>query len=175
MSMNPNKNYFKEFLNPIFIETGSYRGDGIQLAIDAGFDKIISIDIDNENSKFCASRFDLNNKSSPIFLFTGDSPKVLKQVLPGIHQRCTFWLDAHSMLEEDKPDDFPLMEELKVIAQHPIKNHTILIDDFLYLSHPDVTGWSKEIIEGSIRLINPAYKIEYRSNPVKNNILIAYV
>lgn len=173
--MNPTINYFAEFPNPVFIETGSYRGDGIQLALDTGFDKVISIDIDPANTQFCRSRFDMDNTELPIILFTGNSPDVLQQVLSGIYKPCTFWLDAHSMLNEDTEDDYPLLKELEVIAKHHIKTHTILIDDFLYLSHPDITGWSKQVIEFKLRLINPDYKFEYRSNPIKNNILIAYL
>lgn len=175
MSMHPHINYFKEFPNRVLIETGSYRGDGIQLALDAGFEKVISIDIDPSNIQFCRSRFDIKNTELPIILFTGGSPDILKQVLSKITTPCTFWLDAHSMLDENEPDDYPLLKELEVIAKHPIKTHTILIDDFLYLSHNDITGWSKQTIERQLRLINPLYKFEYRSNPIKNNILIAYL
>ena len=35
---------FKKYLNPVFIETGSLQGKGIQAAIDAGFQKVISIE-----------------------------------------------------------------------------------------------------------------------------------
>jgi len=175
MSMHPTKNYFKEFPNPVFIETGSYRGDGIQLALDAGFKEILSIDNNRDNYDFVVSRFDLENTQSNIIPYVGDSPLVLQRLLKNINTPCTFWLDAHSMLQEDTEDDYPLMDELKVIRSHHIKTHTILIDDFLYLSHPDITGWTKEAIENSIRAINPKYLIEYRSNPIKNNILIAHL
>ena len=33
---------FSKYPNPVFIETGSHTGDGIQFAIDAGFQTIIS-------------------------------------------------------------------------------------------------------------------------------------
>ena len=175
MSMHSQHNYFKEFPNQVFIETGSYRGDGIQLALDAGFEKIYSVDNNHDNLDFCVSRFDLNNISLPIFLHYGNSSEILERLLKRIENPCTFWLDAHSMLQEDTEDDYPLLAELKVIAKHNIKNHVILIDDFLYLSHPDITGWGKKNIEAALYKINPDYKIEYRSNPIKNNILIAYL
>ena len=38
-------NILKKFLNPYFIETGSHIGNGIQSAIDCGFDNIISIEL----------------------------------------------------------------------------------------------------------------------------------
>jgi len=36
----------KQFLNPVFIETGLWRGHGVVAAIHAGFEKIYSIEVD---------------------------------------------------------------------------------------------------------------------------------
>ena len=44
------KHDFKPYPNRIFIETGSYEGDGIQAAIDSGnYDLIISIEFPELN------------------------------------------------------------------------------------------------------------------------------
>lgn len=184
MSLPPNKNLLAEYPNHYFVETGTFRGDAIQLADDAGFDHIASIDIDPDNIDFCKSRFDLSNpkskvlKCSDLTLMIGNSATELKRLIQFMDHSITFWLDAHSqLLEDEQPSEwpFPLLMELMQIGAHPIKTHTILIDDILILTHPDVTGWSRKTIEDLILAINPAYKFQYVANPVKQNLLIATV
>lgn len=183
MSMHPERNYFAEFRNGYdwFVETGSYRGDGIQFALDAGFYKIISIDNDPTAIDFCMDRFDLKSNLSPlasrISLFNYDSAERLYYLIKDIKKPILFWLDSHwQMLEGTDPgaNPFPLLKELEQIGQHPIKTHTIIIDDMLIMQK-NITGYDKiEIIE-AIEIINPNYIFKMRSNPVINNILIAHV
>lgn len=187
MSMPPGRNLFKELKkdHSTFIETGSYRGDGIQLALEAGFEEIHSIDIDPSAIEFCRSRFDMDNPSeqnTKINLHLGDSlellPRILNNQIP--YLRFMFWLDAHwQMIEGTLPGDnpFPLLHELDMIRQHAggSEDHTIIIDDILHLTHPDVTGWKKHDIEGGLKTINSKYLFTYYANPVINNILVAEV
>lgn len=177
MSLPPSRNLFKEFPNEVFVETGSYRGDGIAAAIEAGFKDIYSVDIDQANIDFCKSRFDQPGSIPPITYSCMDSGESLHELLRliGDKSQITFWLDAHSQLFEGEEDNFPLLKELEQIGRHPIKTHTIIIDDILVLTHPDVTGWSHATIEEVILKINPAYKFLYVANPIKNNILIAHL
>lgn len=177
MSMHPTRNLFKEFPNRVFIETGAYRGDGVQLAIDAGFEEIISMDAVSENIQFCHNRFGWN-PDGPIHIVLGDSAEKLCDWLMFYKESITFWLDAHAQYLEDEPEydnPYPLLAELEQISRHAIRTHTILIDDILHLTHPDITGWSRETIEEALRLINPDYQFTYYANPVKNNILVAHI
>lgn len=180
MSMHPNRNLFKEFKNRVFVETGSFRGDGIQLALDADFEVIRSIDISVENVQFCSNRFDVHNPATPgvIDLWVGDSAHWLERMIRGINEPITFWLDSHWQMFDNEPqgrNPWPLLAELSQIREHPIKTHTIIIDDMLMLTHPGVTGWTKELIEQHLLWINPAYQFEYFSNPVIDSILVAHV
>jgi hypothetical protein len=179
MSLPPSYNLLAQYPNRYFIESGSYRGDAIQQALDAGFQQIRSMDIDKENVVFCHHRFDLyRGKYKNILVRQGDSSVDFFQLFGGVQEPITFWLDAHSQLFEDgieMGNPFPLLKELEQIAWHPVKSHTILIDDILVLTHPDVTGWSRKTIEDAILAINPAYRFEYVANPVKNNLLIATI
>jgi len=179
MSLPPNKNLLAEYSNRWFVETGSYRGDAIDLALSAGFSQVRSMDIDPENIKFCRNRFDLFRHPMPwIQLYLGDSAEDLWSMIQDICEPITFWLDSHSQLLEGESDlgcPFPLLKELQQIAMHPIKTHTIIIDDLLILTHPDVTGWEKVDIINAIKQINPAYQFKLVANPVKNNLLVCYV
>jgi hypothetical protein len=181
MSMHPTRNLFAEFKgnNRVFIETGSFRGDGIQLALDAGYEEIISVDHDAEAINFCISRFDLyGNSNQGIRLVQGDSAECLFDIIKDIHEPVTFWLDSHwQMLEGTEPgiNPWPLLNELKQIGKHFRKDHAIIIDDYLWLTHPKVTGWTDAIILHNICNINQDYRIEYFANPIIHNILVAHL
>jgi len=54
------KHDFRPFLNPVFIETGSYTGDGIQAALNSGFTKVISIELVPHYYNLCKKRFQNN-------------------------------------------------------------------------------------------------------------------
>lgn len=184
--MHPLKNYFKDYKGKhnIFIETGSYKGDGIDLAMQAGYERIFSMDIDGANVAHCQERFELlpddtrPAKNSHIILTCADSATGLLKMMKYVNEPAMIWLDAHSQLFDDEPpseNPFPLLKELEQLKKHPIKTHTILIDDILMLTHPDVTDWDRDTIESALLMINPAYKLTYLSNPVRNNILLAHV
>lgn len=180
MSIHPYKNYFKEFKgnHTTWIETGSFKGDAIELARQAGYNHIYSMDIDPANTDHCRTRFQLETKNPHIRVSTGDSAVALSKLMRYITEPAMIWLDAHSQLFDDEPETenpFPLLMELEQLAKHPVKTHSILIDDILMLTHPDVTGWNRDTIENALLKINPAYKLTYLSNPVRNNILMAHV
>lgn len=183
--MHPQKNYFKDYKGDhrIFIETGSFKGDGIDLAVQAGYERIFSMDIDGANVAHCQERFGLipddkePAKNSHISVICADSATGLLKMMKYVNEPAMIWLDAHSQLFENEPhteNPFPLLLELTQLKKHPIKTHTILIDDILMLTHPDVTGWNKDTIENALLMINPAYKLTYLSNPVVNNIIMAH-
>lgn len=179
MSLPPNRNLLAEHPNRYFVETGTWRSDAVAAALEAGFNHIRTIDIDPEAAVFCSNRFWLKkNRHLDIKCYTGDSADMLAEMIADIQEQITFWLDSHWQLIEDEPagaNPFPLLWELAQIAEHPVKTHTILIDDILMMTHPDVTGWSRKTIEDAILAINSAYKFEYVANPIKNNLLIAWV
>jgi hypothetical protein len=183
MSMHPTRNYFKEFKGDhnIFVETGSFHGDGIDLAMQAGYTRILSIDIDGANVAHCQERFELipaddrPAQNAHISVTCADSATGLLKMMKYVNEPAMIWLDAHSQLFDDEPpsdNPFPLLKELQQLSKHPIRTHTILADDILVLTHPDVTGWTRKDIEEAVLKINPEYKISYLSNPVRENIML---
>jgi len=173
------KREFTPYLNPVFIETGSYAGWGIDAALAAGFKRIISIEVNDHFYQICKEKFAHQDE---VHLHFGDSILVLPEVLKEINERCTFWLDAHYMSDPDTEGGMmpvPLMEELKIIKQHHIKNHTILIDDMRLLRAHEAEWkdlpYGVQDVEQFICIINPNYRITYTFGEVENDILIAEV
>jgi hypothetical protein len=163
MSLPPNRNLFKEYPNEVGVETGTYKGDGIAAMIEAGIKEILSIDIKHG--------YQIQNLN--VSLFVGDSAKHLLGMIEPINEKITFWLDAHYQGEGEITDtSFPLLEELKQIARHKIKTHTIIIDDW-YMWEWYKVPYTREDVLKEIRNINPDYKITFVDNPTKDGILIA--
>lgn len=136
-------------LGRLFVETGTDKGECVQRAIDIGFERVVSIEINPVLAENARERFSTNEN---VAILRGSSPAVLPFVLASILEPCTFWLDAH-------PDhDSPILQELAIFRHHPIKSHTILIDDRrLMRGH-----WENVHEEQVLRLlkaINPSYKI----------------
>lgn len=126
--------------NKIFIETGSLVGDGIQRALDAGYEKVISIECHPGYYNTSKERFAKDERVTVIF---GDSSKDLFNVIENIDEKITFWLDAHYMWNDPNQDIkqhpgegyVPTYDELKQIKNHHINSHTILIDDIDHLNN----------------------------------------
>ena len=51
--MPANSKFFALYPNRIFVETGSFNGDGIQAAIEAGFETIHSIELSEHYYNHC--------------------------------------------------------------------------------------------------------------------------
>src|SRR3990167_11088866 len=85
---------YRDFLRfgKTFIETGSGRGSGIQRALDAGFEKIVSIEAHEPNFTACQKRFSGNKNIKLVF---GLSQILLPMVLETVLENCIIFLDAH--------------------------------------------------------------------------------
>lgn len=175
-----NKQFLYKFRDSTFVETGSHRGDTIQLAIDCGFNKVISIELSDYFYNECKNRFKGNSK---VHLVHGDSAEVLWSSIENEKNKMTFWLDGHySGLKENigrtLPGDtafgkfeFPIIQELEAIEKHPIKNNTILIDDIRCWAdiHVDIQN-----VINKLKKINNDYIIERIDGFTKDDILLAY-
>lgn len=169
--MSALKDTFKKYINPIFVETGSYHGDGIQLALDAGFQMIYSIELDTKNIAICEARFKDNPHVKIIF---GDSCVMLDELLSGIDESVTFWLDAHS----DKylknwigRYKSPLIQEIEAIGKRANIEDITLIDDLRCLDM-DYYGFDKETLKEKF-LEYGDYKFTYEDGTAFNDILVA--
>lgn len=170
---------FHQFKSKIFIETGTFAGEGVQKALDAGFEQVYSIDIDEKFIQHGIERF---RGKTNVHLALKDSSYQLWDVIQIIQEPIVFWLDAHNGFPDPNAKDVkntPLLEELDQIKRHPIKTHTILIDDL----HCCNTLWFDflslgQIIEKVLE-INPDYHIGFvdggDDGEYKNNVLVASI
>jgi len=121
----------------IFFETGTFRGDAIQLALNTGFQTIYSVEIDNELALNAQERF---KQYSNVHIINSDSITALNQILPTIQEPILFWLDAHfpgadiGKVPYDAEPDYnkrlPLETELDIILKHSnIYKDMIVCDD----------------------------------------------
>jgi hypothetical protein len=174
----PSMNLLRDFPNEYYVETGVYRGDSIQQAIDSGsFKKILGLEIDYEMVRFCKDRFDLyRHPREELRVYESDTAIELGMHIRNVPSPITFFLDSHWQMvagTDKGRHPFPLLDELKQIETMRKGQDIIIIDDLLYLTHPDVTGWSKKKIIDALLKINPKYTIRITSNPIVDNLLIA--
>ena len=175
---------FAKFKNKILVESGTYMGDGVQYALECGFDSIISYEIKKDLYVAAVERFKGNNK---VILHNKSSTKMLEDI-KNIVVPITFWLDGHysaGFTGYDNECAYPVIKELEAIAQHDVKTHTILIDDRRLLKHHDIKniseidsdtiGYSESEILEHIMKINPNYKISYEDGAIKDDIIVAKV
>jgi hypothetical protein len=161
--------------NPIFIETGSYAGEGIKNAIFAGYKIIYSIELAEKHYNYCKSYFKYNDN---VNLLHGDSLVELPNVLKKLNEPATFWLDAHySGGDTDFTNNLtPLMKELGIIKSHFIKTHTIIIDDLREWSRDfPAIGFNVEDIKNKILEISPDYIFSFADGHIAGDILVAEI
>lgn len=170
---------FKKYPNKWFVETGSYKGDGIQRALDAGFDRIISVELSDDLFTRCIGRFMKQIQELKVELWDGNSFDQLLIMIDEIKEPITFWLDAHySEGCTAKGNEMsPILKELAIIADHPVKTHTILIDDVRQFGTKHFGFIRENQIVGALKRINPDYKLTYDTGDKKfpHDVLVARV
>ena len=120
--------HYSNMLNlRLLIETGTYLGETISHCINA-FKEIHSIEISNDLFQKAEQKF---KHEINVFLYMGDSAKVLPELLKSINVPSIFWLDGHysAGITAKGKKNTPIIEELDSILAHPLEDHVILIDD----------------------------------------------
>jgi len=169
--------YLKKYkVSDAFIETGTYRGDSIYIALEAGFEKVYSCEIFEPLYNNAVELFkenpmvEIQNKESPAFITdilskNNDIP-------------FTFWLDAHASgpLGGGSSVGTPVLDELVAIRDNSTcKSHAILIDDRRLFGCDEWGGVTEADAMKLIYEINPNYKIEYLDGVIEKDIICAYV
>lgn len=132
--------YIKQYGLSSFIETGTLYGESVEYARKFLFNKIISIEIEEDLAKQAQSKFSHDRRVS---IITGDSSEKIKDALEEADSPCLFWLDAH-FPGGDRNDEkrrgyldelsietrVPLLREIEEITKYKhFKQSVLLIDD----------------------------------------------
>jgi len=168
-------NGFFDYRNEYFVETGTNGGGGVLSAVQAGFRKIFSIEIDSHHVE---SARNLLKRYPFVKILHGDSSVILWEIIKDIHRPITFFLDAHRFPpENDGLKNCPLLEELEQIKRHPMKTHTILIDDMSCCGTLSFDFLTKDDLIAHLLEINPNYQISYitggSEGEAPENIMVA--
>jgi hypothetical protein len=125
--------YTENFKTNQYIETGTYRGDGVNEVKDL-YNVVHSIELIEHWYNYNLDQF----KNDPkVKLYHGDSAQLLPEILSQIHEPVTIFLDAHG------PNECPLLEELDFLLTRPY-NDIIIIDDVKYCGTKGVCGVSPD-------------------------------
>lgn len=118
-----------------FVETGVLDGDGIQAALDFGFQYAFSCDLYERYALPAAERF----QNDPRVRVSWCDSKIFMEALPLMIGPCLFWLDAHhphfyGTVPETDENKFPVMLEIEYIkTRRDYKKDVILIDDLIVI------------------------------------------
>jgi hypothetical protein len=149
----------QRYLNPVFVETGTFAGLGVKLALELGFKRIHSVEIDPKRHEECAKKFGGRGR---VRLHKGDTLEVLPSIVSDLRERATLWLDAHKCPEDKAPHSspFPILSELAILAEKAARrDHVILIDDRRVFV--DMFKISERQVFEAIWKVNPRYRIGY--------------
>jgi len=141
-----------KFQHDTFIETGTHHGDGVQHALNLGFNKIHSVEILPDFHKECVNRFKTEIQEDKVHLYLGDSGDQLEEMLKHVTGPSLIFLDGHFHNGD------PVWKELEILKHHPIKNHTIIVDDV-----PNYFGDGSKIKEKLLE-INPNYTFAFEDS-----------
>ena len=152
----------------IFVETGSYMGDQIEMALELGFSQIRSVEITSKYYNHCRERFSKEVLSGKVKLYHGDSANLLADMIGKTKKRIVFWLDAHCSDGETGGDDNsnPLMNEIRAIKNTSSRNdHVIMVDDLRFIRQGKYKDngqiFTEAALNDLIMSINPKYKFKY--------------
>lgn len=131
------KKIIKEYNTKVLFETGTWKGDSVEYALNKGFTKILSTEIISEIAISASKRFSQYDK---VKIINSPSTDGLELYLQELNEPVLFWLDAHYPGaeegikkyndEENEIKRYPLKRELEIIARHKKKSeNVILIDD----------------------------------------------
>ena len=171
------KEVLSKYVTECFIETGTYMGEGIDVALECGFPLVKSVELSKGLYSVAQQKYKDNDK---VHLFCGASQCMLREMIEDVKTQATFWLDGHwSGGNTGKSNvNSPLRQELHAIKKHPIKNHIIMIDDLrLFAVKESDYGFELDLedIKNRILEINPNYEFSLEDGHVPNDVLVAVV
>lgn len=167
--------YIKQYsIGDTFVETGTYHGDTVWIALEAGFKTIHSIELNEHLYQNAVTMF---SQKPEVKIWNGDSTDCLKKILQTLHGPATFWLDAHASgpMPGGKSGGSPVLDELNLIKEYGIQTHSIFIDDRRLFGSSEWSGVKEEDAMKIIKDINPEYKIHFLDGHIEKDVVCATV
>ncbi len=168
----------EKYHNKIFVETGTLWGDAVQVALDCGFETVYTIELNPELAENARRRFEQEIKQGRVGVLEGDSFEIFPKLVSELSDPVTFWLDAHWDGGPVGRYKCPLPMELDALLVHPIKTHSLLIDDRRILGQAN-SNWGAGILESeileTIKKINPDYIVTYEDGFIPNDVIAAVI
>jgi len=134
VKMETLKYYARAYGCRLFVETGAGIGATTSALATLGIE-CHTIELDTPRFHTIKAMF---ANTPNVAVHHGDSAVVLPQLLGRITQRALFWLDAHYSWDglERAEKETPIIEEIRSILDHPVKDHVILVDDMRLFGNP---------------------------------------
>lgn len=166
-----------KYKNGVFVETGTFQGDTIDIVLNSDEFKgsqIYSLELSDVFYERCKAKY--ANRDN-VTIVHANSKYELFSVINDINTHITFWLDSHWSSTPDvgcDPDTIcPVLYELRQIKQHHINTHTIIVDDIRLMNRVDFPVTLEEIA-AHIMDINPNYKLVLYDDPWgEHDVLVA--
>lgn len=157
-----------------FIETGTFLGDTVHLALDCGFSKVHSCELNDEFYESAENTFANNPK---VKIWHGDSVDCIPKMLEASNKPVTFWLDAHASgpLAGGRSGGSPVLDELRLIKEDTRNDHTIFIDDRRLFGSAEWSYVREEDAIALLKEINPNYNILFLDGHQKEDVICATV
>ena len=166
------KSLIKKFGIKIIVETGTCTGVSTKEMADI-VDSVYSIEINKKYYNLASKNL---KKCKNVTLLLGNSPKVLKQILPKLKKPILFYLDAHWYKY------WPILHELNIISKfNHCKDSVIVIHDFYVPNRNfgfDIYNNQRldyKYIKKKILSINPKYKHYYNSKAIGEKRGVIYI
>lgn len=140
--------YKKDF--KIFFESGTNEGDSVATAIEAGFEKIISVELEEDIFLRARARF---ANFSQVTILHGLTTQMLEVYLPALQEKVLFFLDGHPDATNSMT---PIMDEIDLIRNHPYPD-LIMGDDARLMGKAKWESATVEEIYRHVLLKSPNY------------------
>ncbi|WYD80630.1 MAG: hypothetical protein V8K32_15115 [Candidatus Electrothrix gigas] len=141
-----------------FCETGTYHGNAVIKALEAGFKNIATVEVSKVNQEKARKRIDEHpmSKAAHIDYVLGDAEQNMIRLVEFAKsheaEHPVFWLDAHTHVFEDgtrtEGNECPLISEISAVNQGFNGSAILLIDDLRIVG---AKGVSPRGLKGRVR------------------------
>lgn len=167
-----NRELLVDYKTRYFIETGTHGGQGVLMALKYGYKDIRSVEVDDKLYKEAKK---IVGGHDEVTLYLGDTRDKLWEMIKDIDEQMTVWLDAHAPITvelRDKHGRQPILDELDMLAKHPVNDHNILIDDINEFGTFGFDHIELDEVKNRLYKINKDYKMTFGGN--NGEVLIAH-